>query len=112
VRRKRPSPSARGTNVLSVSSGRFQYPWATLGPATQISPTRPGGHGSPVSGSAIRISCSSQALPQPTSARPGPAVSPAGTAKPFSSAGAATVATTGSRPAAPPETKSVASARP
>ncbi len=64
-------PARRASKSRRVSSGRFQYPAATLPPATQISPMRPGGHATPVSGSAIRTCCSSQGRPQLTSRRTG-----------------------------------------
>ena len=42
-------------NVAALSAGLFQYPYATLSPATQISPTSPSSRIWSVTGSTILI---------------------------------------------------------
>ena len=71
VRRKGPSPESAkwARNVFSVASHFCQYPWATLGPRTQISPTVPSAQAIFVSGSAMTTVWSGRAMPLPTRGR-------------------------------------------
>lgn len=67
VRRYGPWPSrVLATKVSTVAAGLFQYPWATEGEDTQISPSWPSGIGTSVLGSTILTSASGSGEPQET----------------------------------------------
>ncbi len=105
-----PLPAIRAPKVSSVSSSRPQYPSVTLGPRTQISPTRSGAHSRKLSGSTMRTSWSGAHPPDPTS-RDAPSPSDAATRCSWS-ASASTPITFGCSGRTLPVAISVPSARP
>src|SRR5205085_159969 len=114
VRRKGPSPVSdrKALNVRSVSSGQFQYPPATLGPKTQISPTRPDSSSVKDSGSTMATRSPGNTPPQPTSSFDFVSTPEVSAAPFFSSAAAPILLITGGLSLRPPVTIKVASANP
>src|SRR4029077_3357896 len=94
-----------------VSSARFQYPLATLGPEIQISPTWLSRQGVRVLGSAITTTWLSAGVPLPARGLPG--MPGGGSAiSPWARALGSTESVTAGEPALFPETSKVASASP
>ena len=101
----------RAPKISAVTSGLCQYPSATLGPDTQISPTWSAATRVRVVGSTMTTSCPAIACPQPILVSSSSPV-PAGRIVFAASAPACRRRVTGSVVRFPPQTISVASARP
>ena len=114
VLRNGPSPVSfrQAWKVSWVASGFRQYPWATLGPRTQISPIWPSGQVVIVSGSAITIVWSTMVWPHPTSFRTPSASGLLSATRPSPMAAASKARIRGGSLGYPPETIRVASASP